>query len=156
MPRNLLPIAAICLLLAACNQGAKEQTADNAMPDATPLLKTDQAFAKLSADSGAVAAYRMYLADNAVQMPSGTPPIVGRDSIVASMASGPQMTLLWEPKHAEVARSGDLGWTWGVYQVKLTNESGEQISSSGKYVNVWRKDDSGQWKVVVDMGNSGS
>jgi len=125
------------------------------MPDASPLLQTDLAFAKLSADSGAVAAFTMYLAENAVQMPSGAAPINGRKDIVAAMASGPDVKLNWEPKHAEVAVSGELGWTWGIYEAKFMNGDGEEVSSAGKYVNVWRKQDDGSWRVIVDMGNSG-
>lgn len=155
MPRFIGPLALVCLLLASCTKSAEKEPEPEGLPDASSLLETDRAFAKMSADSGSVAAFSAYLANDAIQMPSGTSPIVGRDSIVASMVADPGVMLLWEPKHAEVARSGELGWTWGVYQVKFKTDEGEEMTSSGKYVNVWRKQDDDSWKVIVDMGNSG-
>ncbi|MGA7304187.1 MAG: DUF4440 domain-containing protein [Rhodothermales bacterium] len=154
MLKTILPVVVVCAVFAACQQSGEDQPATS-VPDASPLLETDLAFAKMSADSGAVAAFTMYLAEDAVQMPSGASPINGRDDIVAAMASGPDMQLMWEPKHAEVAISGELGWTWGVYEAKFTDSGGEEVSSAGKYVNVWRKQDDGSWRVIVDMGNPG-
>jgi ketosteroid isomerase-like protein len=48
-----------------------------------------------------------------------------------------------------VAESGDMGWTWEKYQVVVDAET----VSSGKYVNVWKKQADGSWKVRVDIGN---
>jgi ketosteroid isomerase-like protein len=45
--------------------------------------------------------------------------------------------------------SGDLGYTWGHYEI---TENGE--SKRGKYMTVWHRDGSGVWKVVADMGNN--
>lgn len=155
MSKSSLPIFILLLALAACAQRGDEQTAAMGPPNATPLLETDRAFAKYSADSGAVAAFAMYLAENAVQMPNGAPPITGRDSIVHAMSSGPDFSLLWEPMHAEVAASGELGWTWGIYEAHFRTGEGEEVTSAGKYLNVWRKQADGSWKVIVDMGNPG-
>ncbi|HUF08281.1 MAG TPA: nuclear transport factor 2 family protein [Rhodothermales bacterium] len=155
MSKSVVPTLLICFVLAACGQKADDRPAGGGPPDAAPLLETDRAFAQLSADSGAVAAFSMYLADSAVQMPSGTGPITGRESIVEAMSSGPELQLLWEPKHAEIAISGELGWTWGIYEARFMSGEGEEVSSAGKYLNVWRKQDDGAWKVIVDMGNSG-
>lgn len=155
MLRSIVPAVVFCIALGACTKSGDEQPSQSAASNAAPLLDADLAFAKMSADSGAVAAFTMYLAENAVQMPNGAAPITGRDSIISAMASGPEVKLIWEPKHAEVAESGELGWTWGIYQATFTNGDGEDVSSAGKYVNVWRKQDDGSWKVIVDMGNPG-
>lgn len=155
MQKTPLPLLLVCLALTACAQQADDQSVALGPPDATPLLQTDQAFARLSADSGAVMAFDMYLADDAVQMPNGAAPINGRENIVEAMASGPEFSLLWEPKHAEIAVSGELGWSWGVYEAHFTTGEGEEVTSAGKYLNIWRKQDDGTWKVIVDMGNPG-
>ena len=155
MSKSFVPTLLICFVLTACGRTADDQSAAGGPPDATPLLDADRAFAKLSADSGAVAAFSMYLADSAVQMPSGAAPITGRESIVEAMSSGPDLKLLWEPRHAEIAISGELGWTWGIYEARFMSDEGEEVSSAGKYLNVWRKQDDGAWKVIVDMGNPG-
>lgn len=155
MLRSFVPLVLMCLVMASCSQTAEDPSAEAGPPDASALLESDMAFAQLSADSGAVFAFNVYLSEDAVQMPSGTGLIMGRDNIVAAMASGPEMTLLWEPQHAEIAVSGELGWTWGKYEARFVDGDGEEVTSAGKYLNIWRQKDDGSWRVQVDMGNSG-
>ncbi len=115
---------------------------------AEELLEADQAFAQASLDHGAAEAFHRYLTPDALSLPHAQLPVTGRAAITADMQG--DYTLAWEPQHAEVARSGELGWTWGTYSVLLP---GGEISSRGKYLNIWRKNASGQWRVAVDMGN---
>lgn len=117
------------------------------------LLKTDIEFAKTSLLKGAAEAFNTYLSDSAIQMPHGSEPIIGRENIYSSMKSGDEnYTMEWEPQHAEVSAGGDMGWTWGNY--KMTRQvEGETKYSYGKYVNVWKKQNDGAWKVIVDIGN---
>lgn len=151
MFRSIVSCLLVSGFLAAC--AAEEPPAGP--PDSAPLLQADQAFAQLSADSGAVVAFDTYLADNAVQMPNGAAPIDGRENIVAAMSAGPAIVLLWEPKRAEIAMSGELGWTWGVYEARFKDAEGQDVTSAGKYLNIWRLQEDGTWKVIVDMGNPG-
>ena len=63
-------------------------------------------------------------------------------------------TLTWTPVHAEMAASGDLGYTYGNYVYSAKNKEGKLVAHYGKYTSIWKKQKDGQWKVVVDMGNS--
>ena len=63
-------------------------------------------------------------------------------------------TLTWTPVHAEMAASGDLGYTYGNYVYTAKNKEGKSVTSYGKYTSIWKKQKGGAWKVVVDMGNS--
>jgi ketosteroid isomerase-like protein len=118
------------------------------------LLQTDIEFSQASVEKGAPEAFRMYLAEDAIQLPTRANPVVGRDSIYASMSkSSGDFTLSWLPQAVDVAGAGDMGWTWGWFTTTWTDENGEQKQSQGKYLNVWRKMPDGTWKVVVDMGN---
>ena len=116
------------------------------------LLKTDIEFAKASVATSAAEAFAVYLADDATQMPAGGNPVVGKKAILARLGSG--YVLSWEPKRAEVAKSGELGWTWGTYELHTRDAEGKPIVRYGKYVNVWRKQKDGTWKVILDMGNA--
>ena len=60
----------------------------------------------------------------------------------------PARQLTWYPVLADVAQSGDLGYTTGPWTM-LQNG---QPQATGEYVTVWRKQPDGQWKFVVDMG----
>jgi ketosteroid isomerase-like protein len=52
-----------------------------------------------------------------------------------------------------VARSGDLGYTWGFYESRWRSEDGREQVTRGKYTSVWRRQADGAWKAVLDMGN---
>ncbi len=118
------------------------------------LMETDVAFANASIEKGAAEAFRMYLTEDALQLPMGNPAIEGRESIYTSMSkSTTEYTLAWKPERAEVSRATDMGWTWGIYTMTWYDENGQEQSRDGKYLNIWRKMEDGSWKVVVDMGN---
>jgi ketosteroid isomerase-like protein len=61
-------------------------------------------------------------------------------------------TLSWEPTRAGVAASGDLGYTIGRYRSRRLERGGLVVERTGAYVTMWRRDDAGTWKVVLDSG----
>jgi ketosteroid isomerase-like protein len=56
--------------------------------------------------------------------------------------------LVWHPVMADVAQSGELGYTTGPW----TFGTNTQITAAGDYVTLWQKQSNGEWKFVVDMG----
>ena len=136
--------------VAISDMAAQTLTRNSKEDDA--LLKTDIEFAKASVATSAAEAFALYLADDAMQMPAGGNPVVGKKAVLAGMGSG--YVLSWEPKRAEVAKSGELGWTWGTYELHSKDGEGKPVVRYGKYVNVWRKQKDGIWKVILDMGNA--
>jgi hypothetical protein len=59
-----------------------------------------------------------------------------------------------------VARSGDLGYTWGTFTISpsrtVTGRGGRDQTQTinieaGFYVRVWVRERSGQWKVALDV-----
>ncbi len=133
------------LLIAGCSR----------LPDpageADKLLATDIEFAKKSVESGAAEAFHAFLDADAIQFPANSLPVRGNDSIYAMMKGGTSV-LRWTPREAHVSASGDLGYTWGYYTVTPADSSPPR---HGKYVNVWKKQPGGLWKVVIDIGNPG-
>lgn len=120
----------------------------------TALFETDRQFAIMSLEKGAAEAFRMYLTEDAMQLSAGANPVYGRDSIYQSMLGMPEGAILeWEPEDGEVAQSGEMAWTWGNYILSWRNNQGEEMKSYGKYLNIWEKQEDGQWRVLIDMGN---
>lgn len=115
------------------------------------LFNTDVAFAEASKSHGAPEAFRMYLAEDGLGFPSGSHVVRGRDAMYERMSVNTTGMLLWKPQHAEVAQSGDFGYTWGTYTYTLPGEANPV--GYGKYINVWRKQADGTWKVIADIGN---
>ena len=60
--------------------------------------------------------------------------------------------LEWAPEVAEIASSGDLGYTSGPW--RFTAEGDEEPKAFGHFFSVWRKDEDGKWKLLVDHGVS--
>ncbi len=65
----------------------------------------------------------------------------------------PKMILKWQPVRVEVAASGDMAYSVGVWQIFGAGRDGNPIEGSGKYMTVWQKQKDGSWKVAADLGN---
>jgi len=122
--------------------------------EARELLQTDRRFAKASLELGAAEAFRLYLHEDALLLSDGAFPVRCRDDIYSRMKSAEgDAVLSWEPQEAHVAQSGELGWTWGTYIHSWQDDQEQTQTQHGKYLNIWCKDENGNWKVRVDMGN---
>ncbi len=116
------------------------------------LIQLEAEFAADVAQHGH-AAFVTHFAEDGVEVVDGG----GFDSLEAIRKQPPWQegtTLTWTPIKAELAASGDLGYTYGNYVFTGKNKDGKLVSSYGKYTSIWRKGKDGQWKVVVDVGNS--
>lgn len=144
---RIVAVSIVLFLVSGC--GKKIDIAS----ERAALLATDVEFSKRSVEVGAAEAFHFFLAEDAIQLPAQSNPIVGRDSIYERMKSeGGNYVLRWEPKTAEVAQSGELGYTWGTYTLSFNDSTGMK-TVYGKYVNVWRKQPGGLWKAIIDIGN---
>ena len=118
------------------------------------LLKTDREFALKSRETNPATAFNAFLLKDALMLPNGGAPIKGRKNIFELMnRDNENRQLDWWPEDGEVAASLDFGYTWGNFVSTTTGNDGTQTVSKGKYLNVWKKNADGQWRVLVDMGN---
>jgi ketosteroid isomerase-like protein len=102
--------------------------------------------------NGTAAAFFQTMTADAIQLPASDPAVQGREDIRARLlALGPNR-LDWTPRHAEVARDLDMGWTWGEWKL-YANASRSTELGHGKYLNVWKRQPHGSWKLAVDIGN---
>jgi ketosteroid isomerase-like protein len=138
------PTRAACaaLMITACLAAA--ETREDALAS---LVAAERAFAQVSLDSGYKAAFLSVLAADATLFQPG--PVNGRE--VVSAADDPPFILSWYPVTADIAASGDLGFTTGPYSVK-PKDPAETRRGSGHYTSVWRRLASGTWELLVDLG----
>ena len=88
-------------------------------------------------------------------MPFGAPLAQG-DAIRTTwegLISMPGFDLEWQATGAEVAASGDIGYTIGTFEL-TAEQDGTAMLTEGKYVTVWRKQADASWKLQVDSFNS--
>ena len=97
-----------------------------------------------------------YYTDDATLLPPNEPIANGKQAIRAIWASllGPGTTISWQASKVEVARSGDLAYITGTYQLTMKDQQGNPVNDKGKFVEVWKKQADGKWKVVADIFNS--
>ncbi|MFA6540261.1 MAG: hypothetical protein WCT99_01560 [Bacteroidota bacterium] len=61
--------------------------------------------------------------------------------------------LSWIPEKVELSSSGDLAYSTGPWEYRKANME-EAPAAYGHYFSVWKKNSTGEWKVVLDDGNS--
>jgi len=126
--------------------------ADQKATGAALLFQLEADFAAAVAQHGH-AAFITYFADNGVEVVDGGG-FSSKDDMRKQPPWAEGTTLTWTPVHADMAASGDLGYTYGNFVFTAKNKDGKLVTSYGKYTSIWKKQKDGQWKVVVDMGNS--
>jgi ketosteroid isomerase-like protein len=98
-----------------------------------------------------------YYAESAVVMPPNASAATTKESIRSAwkeMLTTPGAAISWKATKVEVAKSGDLAYVSGTYQETMTDASGKSANDHGKYVEIFKKQADGTWKVVADIWNS--
>ena len=121
------------------------------------ILNTDKAFSDLSKAKGMKHAFLEYAAEEVVILRENSFPQVGKKVMAERFKSFSDtgFVLTWEPQFADVAASGDLGYSYGIYTSTSKDALGNPVVEKGTYVSVWKKDNDGKWKFVLDTGNEG-
>jgi uncharacterized protein (TIGR02246 family) len=99
-----------------------------------------------------------YYTDDAVVFVDKGELLKGKDSIRTSWRqllapSAPRLT--FSTTFVEIARSGDLAYEYGTYNLATAGKKGKTNDEKGKYVVVWKKQSNGSWKAAVDIDNTG-
>ena len=97
-----------------------------------------------------------YCTDNMALLAPNTPMLSGKEAVggmLSSLFAVPGLRMSWTLATAQVAKSGELGYTRGTYQMTFNGTDGNPVEDHGKYLTVWRKE-GGQWKVQLDMTNT--
>lgn len=120
------------------------------------IREADQNFSMLSEKQGLAKAFTTYAADDAIKLNDGVAPTVGFDSIRVQMSRMPAngFVLTWQALKADAAQSGELGYTFGQWMLTSKDNAGKRKTQFGVYVTVWKRQRNGQWRFVLDGGNS--
>jgi hypothetical protein len=55
----------------------------------------------------------------------------------------------WSPISGEVAKSGDIGYTYGI----ASADAGETDPGKSSYLRIWKRQAGGSWKLVLEITN---
>ncbi len=142
-------LALMMFLLFSCDFSFRKN--DARIKALNAMQQTDVDFAQMAEDKGFRKAFMEYMEEDAILLRDNHMPIIGADAVqYISSINDSSFTISWEPEGGDVAEAGDMGYTFGLYQLKT--ETGEQ---RGTYITIWRKQKDGKWKYVLDAGTQG-
>lgn len=142
-------ISTVCF---SCKQ-KESGKAINLVDEKMALLNEDRAFSDMSVKRGMKAAFIEYIDSNGVLLRGNHLPIIGANAIdflIAQNDTG--FVMNWQPQFAAVSKAADMGYTYGVYALHPTSMD---TVLYGTYVSIWKKQEDGKWKFVLDSGNEG-
>jgi len=151
--KRILPAALLLTICGSCLFQQEKKTGETAAQAKLELMDADRDFSRMSEQKGMKEAFLEYIDSNGVLLRPNQPPIVGADAVDFLIQQNDTTYILkWEPKDGAVAKSGELGYTYGIYALMPTSKD---TIIYGTYVSIWKKEKSGRWKYVLDSGNEG-
>ena len=149
-PLLLTPVLALILALTGCQQPAP-RVPDTRATDETAIRAAEADMAKAVAALDPAKAASFYT-DNVVGMVVDAPMVQGKENMQkyfeTMMKDKPKLS--WKPVKVEVARSGDLAYSWGTGKMSIKDKKGKVAETTLKYASVWKKQADGGWKIAVD------
>ncbi len=148
-------LAAI-LTLAGCNGRQPQPVADNRSADESAIGQLDADWVK-AAQTRQADAWVAFYSDDAVVLPPNDKIATDKAAIhkvISDMFTLPNISVTWRPTKVEAARSGDIAYLYGAYELTFTGPDGKPVSDRGKNIEIWKKQGDGNWKCAVDTWNS--
>jgi len=134
----------------ACTQSAPSGRI--AESDLTAIRTASADFQKAVRDTAWSTWANLYTSDAQLGPPNG-PAVSGHDALLAWAGTVPpnrDFTL----RQVDVDGRGDLAYVYGKYSWVLMIPGQPEAPDSGKYIEVWRKQADGNWKITRDVFNS--
>lgn len=121
------------------------------LPPTEQILNADMAFSDMMRQVGMKKAFLQYIDDEGVLLRPDHKPITGADAVdFLSLLSDTSYTLALRPSGAQISKSEDMGFAYGIYTLTFPD-----TVFKGTYINVWKKESTGEWKLVLNSNNPG-
>jgi len=148
MRRMILPL--MLFVFAAC------QPAPNLENEIAALRQTDVDWAAAASAGADVEQIISYWTDDATVILPSAPALRGKQAIrefITQTLAIPGSHVTWQPSEVVIAPNGGFGYTTGTNAFTMPDADGNLVTTSGRYLTVWRKDADGAWKCVMDFSN---
>lgn len=110
--------------------------------------------AAASKDSAMTASF---YADDASMLPFNAPIVDGKAKIQevwTGLMAKPGFAIHFEPTRIMVAKSGDVAFDVGTFELTMNDAQGKPTIMVGKYLVAWAKQKNGEWKAEADCFNT--
>jgi len=141
------------VIVAGCGSA---RVVDDGPAAADEIRKLDEQWSATAAKNDLEGTLAFY-ADDAVVLPGNAPIATDKKAIRELWAGmlGPNSAVSWKVTKAEVAKSGELGYLYGTYELTIRDpKGGPGAHDTGKLVEIWKKQADGKWKCILDTYNS--
>jgi uncharacterized protein (TIGR02246 family) len=151
---RLAPFA-LAVLLFGCAQAPPPAPPDTRAADEKAIRDLETAWVKEFAakDMDKIVAH---YADDGTVLLSNAPTMVGKDAIRAGMKdviADPKFVLDLKTVKVDVSKD-DLAYSQGTYSVTGTDPKTKKVmAETGRYVEVYKKQADGSWKIVEDINS---
>jgi ketosteroid isomerase-like protein len=145
----LVTIALVCGVANAGTSSTSRST------DESTIRKIDEAWSH-AAETGDLAGVVAPYASHGSILPFRSPMATGTEAIQqvwSALMAMPGYSLKFSPTSITVAKSGEMAWEVGTFELTLNDPQGKPTAIPGKYVVTWEKT-SGGWKVAADIFNT--
>jgi ketosteroid isomerase-like protein len=147
--KKYLSLALVLCAFVAGSPARSVNGSDDHEADLRSIVEAERGFARMSEEKGMRAAFIENLADDGVLFRPG--PVNGK-KWWSERPSRPGV-LSWRPVFADVARSGEMGYTTGPWEFREKSLEDKPVAF-GQFVTIWKRQSDGAWKVAVDLGTS--
>ena len=152
----LIATMMLLTLILGCAPQQPAAPPDTRAADEAAIRKADMDWSNV-AQAKQLDAWVAYYSDDATVLPPNEPIAASKDAIrktIGDLLSLPGVNLKWQSTKVEVARSGDIGYSFGTYEMSFNDPKGNPTTDHGKYVEIWKKQADGSWKCAVDTFNT--
>ncbi len=118
-----------------------------AQTDLVKLVETEKTFSKTASEKGTKTAFLEYLADDGIIF---HPDRVNGKESWKNRAESSEL-LVWTTEFADISASGVIGYTTGPWELRPTGKDSSP-TVFGHFVTIWQRQQSGNYKVVLDIG----
>jgi len=150
--RPLLTIFAFGMMVVACAPAAPPGLTEADRAEIRATTEEARAIANSSRDWAQYA--EIYYAPDAIVMPANEEVVRGREAIVSWFESFPPFEDM-QLNQVEVDGAGDIAYVYGTFSmILMLPDVEEPVPDAGKYIEIWRRQADGSWKIVMDIFNS--
>ncbi len=145
----------LCFFLSACQKEAMVEVGLNDENEAA-IRKVVEEYLVLTnaAEKDHTALVEHYYAKDATVLAPNMPSVTGHAALVSFFEEFPPYEN-FKLEIVELDGQGDLAYVWGTYAMDIMLPETEMaMHDVGKYVEVWKKQADGNWKVHLDIFNT--
>ena len=121
------------------------------------LLERDREWSAAAAGGQDVEYILSFWTDDAVVLAPGLPPLRGKAALrayVQQSLSMPGFKISWTSRDVVFSADQTLAYMFSNNAVTMNDADGKPVTTQGRAVTIWKREQDGEWRCAVDIWNS--